>query len=106
MPLPPMLLLLLLLLCAAILLLLQLELLAALLFVIVRRMDLIPVFHLSSFKHYLFSMYPLAVLSHLRPGFAYILGNCGHARSQGGRQPRHGKDPLKCLVLRDGIPPV
>ena len=31
--------------------------------------------------------YPLAVLSHLRPRFSYILGNDEHARSQGGRQP-------------------
>ena len=46
----------------------------------------------SSFKSDLFFLYPLAVLlSHLRSRFAYddssiyILGNCGHARSQGGR---------------------
>ena len=39
-------------------------------------------------------VYPLAVLSHLRPRFAYILGNYGHARSQGGRQPAAAKPPL------------
>ena len=42
-------------------------------------------------------MCPLAVLSHLRPRFAYttyILGNYGHARSQGGRQAAATKPPL------------
>ena len=44
-------------------------------------------------------MYPLAVLSHLQRRFltwyvSYILGNCGHARSQGGRQPAEAKPPL------------
>ena len=32
-------------------------------------------------------VYPLAVLSLLLPRFAYILGNYGHARSQGGCRP-------------------
>ena len=32
-------------------------------------------------------------VSHLRSRFAYILGNCGHARSQGGRQPAAAKPP-------------
>ena len=43
-------------------------------------------------------MYPLAVLSHLRSPFAYILGNCGHARSQGGREPAAAKIPLYIYV--------
>ena len=55
-------------------------------------LHLISVFYFSSFTHDLFSMYPLAVLSHLqRRFFTYytcyiscILGNYGHARSQGG----------------------
>ena len=36
----------------------------------------------------------LAVLSHLRPRLAYILGHYGHARSQGGRQPAAAKPGL------------
>ena len=61
---------------------------------------LIPVFSLSPFKHVLFSMCPLAVLSHVRPrftyntSFSYILGNYGHARSHGGRQPAAVKPVL------------
>ena len=41
-------------------------------------------------------MYPLAVLSHLRPPFAYILGYYGHARlpRQGERQSSAVKPPL------------
>ena len=35
-----------------------------------------------------------STVSHLRPRFAYILGNYGHARSQGGRQPAAAKPPL------------
>ena len=35
-----------------------------------------------------------AVMSHLRPRYAYILGNFGHARSQGGRQTAAAKPPL------------
>ena len=58
-------------------------------------LNLIPVFFFSSFKRDFFLMYPLAVLSHLRPRFAYILGNYGHARSQGGRQPAAAKPPLQ-----------
>ena len=77
------LLLLLLLLCVAILLLLlQLLMFAAAVCHRVRMaknvagsLNLIPVY----FKHDLFSMYPVAVLSHLRPRFAYILGSYGHA---------------------------
>ena len=43
----------------------------------------------------LFLVVPLgSTVSHLRPRFAYILGNCGHARSQGGRQPAAAKPPL------------
>ena len=33
-------------------------------------------------------------LSHFRPRFAYMLGNGGHARSQGGRQPAPAKHRL------------
>ena len=66
-----------------------------LLFVIVCRLDkfvagslnLIPVFSFPSFKLDLFLMVLLgSTVSHLRPRFAYILGNYGYARSQGGRQ--------------------
>ena len=40
-------------------------------------------------------MYPLAVLCRTDAfDFAYILGNYGHARSQGGRQPAAAKPPL------------
>ena len=49
-------------------------------------LNLIPVLSFSSFKQSfsyfkqcLFLVYPLAVLSHLRPRFAYILGSYGHA---------------------------
>ena len=48
-------------------------------------LNLIPVFSFSSFKRDLFFMYPLAVLRRIY-GLdfpSYILGNCGHARSQG-----------------------
>ena len=41
----------------------------------------------------LFLTYPLAVLAPLRPRFACILGNYGHARGQGGRQPAAAKPP-------------
>ena len=93
-------------LCVAILLLLlqQQCLCFLLLFVIVCRrakfvavsLNLIPVFYFSSFIRDLFLMVPLgsAAVSHLRPRFAYILGNYGHARSQGGRQPVAAKPPL------------
>ena len=39
-------------------------------------------------------MFPLAVLSHLRPRFTYIIGNYGHARSQGGRHSAAAKTAL------------
>ena len=75
-----------------------------LLFVIVCRMakfvadllNLIPVFSFSSFKRDLFLLYPLAVLSRLRPRFAYILGNYGHERSQGGVSPPRRSPP--CIL--------
>ena len=53
----------------------------------------------SSFKRDLVLMHPLAVLllSHVRPRFAYILGNYGHARSQGGRHPATAKASLALL---------
>ena len=35
-----------------------------------------------------------STVSHLRPRFAYILGNYRHARSQGGRQPAAAKLPM------------
>ena len=45
--------------------------------------------------------YPLAVLSHVQRRFtytwyyiSYILDNCGHSRSQGGRQPAAAKPPF------------
>ena len=44
----------------------------------------------SSFKHDFLNIYPLTVLSHLRPRFA----NRGHVQSQGGRQPPAAKPPL------------
>ena len=54
-------------------------------------LHLIPVFSFSSFKHDLFLICTLAVLSHVQPRFTYnpmvhiIHENYGHARSQGGR---------------------
>ena len=40
-------------------------------------------------------MVPLgSTVPHLRPRFAYILGNYEHARSQLGRQPAAAKPPL------------
>ena len=55
----------------------------------------VPVFSFCSLKRDLFLMVPLgSTASHLRPRFAYILGNYGHARSQGGRQPAAGKPAL------------
>ena len=82
-----------------------------LLFVIVCRMTksvpgslfLIPLFFFS-FNYDLFLVYPLAVLSHSRPRFAYyILGNCnyGHGRSQGGRQPA-AATCIYCIVRTSG----
>ena len=51
-------------------------------------LELMPAFSVSSFKCDFFFMVPLgSTVPHLRPRFAYILGNFGHARSQGGRQP-------------------
>ena len=44
-------------------------------------------------------MYPLAVLSHLRPRFAYIRGPYGHTRSQGGRQ--HAAAKPFCMTTRN-----
>ena len=38
--------------------------------------------------------YPLAVLSHFRPRFAYVLGHYRPVRSQGGRQPAVAKPPF------------
>ena len=35
-----------------------------------------------------------STMSHLRPRFAYTIGNDGHARSQGGRQPAATKPRL------------
>ena len=56
--------------------------------------NLILVFSFSSFKHDTFLMYPLAVLSHVRPRCAYILGHYGHAQSQGRHHPAAAKPPL------------
>ena len=36
-----------------------------------------------------------STVSHLPSRFAYILGNYGHVRSQGGRQPAAAKPPLQ-----------
>ena len=79
-----------------------------LLFVIVCRMakfgagslNLPPMLSFSSFKHDLFLMVSLgSTVSHFRPRFAYILGNCGHVRSQGGRQPAAAKPPLVLSIV-------
>ena len=42
-------------------------------------------------------MYPLAILSHLRPPFAYILDHYGRARSR--RRARRGEAPLRDSVM-------
>ena len=63
------------------------------------QLNLIPVFSFSSFKRDLFLMVPfLAVLSHLRPRFAYITGKYGHARSQDERQPAAAKPLLYNII--------
>ena len=93
------------LLCVAILLLLlQLQCYCILLlFVIVCRiakfvagsLNLIPVFSFPSFKRDIMLRVPLGSnVSHLQPRFAYILGNYGHARRRGGRQPATANSPL------------
>ena len=51
------------------------------------------------FKDDFFLMHPLAVLLHLRPRFACILGNYRHARSQGGRQPAAARPPLYNILF-------
>lgn len=66
--------------------------------------DRVPVFLSSSLKHDLFYMYSLAVLSHSHPRFAYyILGQCGHALSQGGRQPAAPKPRLTTCTVYIGL---
>ena len=56
-----------------------------------------------------FLMHPLAVLSHLRPRFAYILDHYGRARSRRRASARHGEDPLHqvlniwCQYMTRGI---
>ena len=45
-------------------------------------------------------------LSHFRPRFAYMLGNGGHARSQGGRQPAATKPPLYCCTNMHLVPGI
>ena len=70
-------------------------------------LNLISAFPFSSFKHDLCLMYPLAVLSHLWPRFAYILGYLrysGHARSPGGRQPAAAKPPSYMILTISGRP--
>ena len=59
-------------------------------------LNLIPVFSFS-IKRDFFLMCSLAVLSHLRLRFAYVLGNYRHAQSQGGRQPAAAKPPLSIM---------
>ena len=39
-----------------------------------------------------------STVSHLQPRLVYILGNYGHAQSQGGRQPAVAKFPSMCLT--------
>ena len=79
---------------------------SCLLFVVVRRMakfvdgsfNLISAYSSHLNKRDIFWMVPLGGgTSHLRPRFAYILGNYGQARSQGGRQPA-AKPPL-CICI-------
>ena len=40
-----------------------------------------------------------STVSHLPSRFAYILGNYGHVRSQGGRQPAAAKTPLYYFMM-------
>ena len=51
-------------------------------------------------KHDLFLMYPLAVLSYLRPGFAHNTSSVitGIRGAKGGRQPAAAKTPCIYLV--------
>ena len=63
-------------------------------------LNLIPVIYISAFKRNLFLMVPVgSAVSHLRPQFAYILGNYGHTRSQGGRQPAAAKPALYLMFF-------
>ena len=91
--------------CATLLLMPQQCCCFLLLFVIVCRMEKKCCWFIESdssvfcsLEHDVFLVYSLAVLSHLRPRFVYILGNCGHARSQGGRHPAAAKPPLYVIL--------
>ena len=58
-------------------------------------LNLVRVFSCSSFKRDLLVMVPLgSTVSHLRPTISCVLGDYGHARSQGGHQPAAAKLPL------------
>lgn len=46
-------------------------------------------------------MHPSAVLSHLRPKFAYILGFHLHARSQRRALSRPGKGPVEIYIITE-----
>ena len=52
------------------------------------------VFFLLIQTRYILDVPLVSTVSHVRSRFAYILGNCGHARSQGGRQAAAAKPPL------------
>ena len=62
-------------------------------------LNLIPVF--VSSQHDLFSVLPLGSTVAFTASICldYILGNDGHARSQGGRQPVASKPPLEPSIL-------
>ena len=57
-------------------------------------------FCFSSFKRFYVPLGSTTVVSHLRSRFAYILGDCGHARSQGGRQPAAAKPRWYIIYTR------
>ena len=64
-------------------------------------LNLISVLPFSSFKRDYFFYVPLGStsVSPLRPRLSHILGNCGHARSQGGRQPGAAKTPCITYII-------
>ena len=63
-------------------------------------LNLIPVFYFSSFKHGLFFMHPLALLSHFRPRFAYNTSSVlsGMRGAKAGVSPRRRSSP--CYAIR------
>ena len=64
-------------------------------------LNLIPVFSLSFIQtRFIFDVaLGSTAVSHVRPRLAYILGNCGHARCQGGRQAATAKSPLEIYLI-------